>query len=390
MDLASLIGKTEWARFEIAYRTRQAATHSEASRPERFQPLWSDWQLDAICRFTLVPHTEGFRLFTRGRKVVPETYLDGNGAFREEAMRKLWNSGVSITMTNLEDYSNRTLSLTRGLEASFKCPVQVNLYVTPGLGQGLGPHFDSHDVLVIQVQGWKTWNIYAPSAEAKSTSMAAIGEMAPVETVLESGAWLYLPKGIRHEVQNKAAAPSTHFTVSFHPLTWAEMIQRGLNKARAADIVFEEACPNGASAAGVSGLITQRLLSMLPFIESPDGYYRGFACLGQQVPESDLVAASTLNAAVLTTEFAWKKDSVQIGANLLEFGPTYRRHPLRLRPELKPVVGWMMQKRSFCPSQVPMPDSTGALLLCKFLTDVGVLRLVSSPFTDGSQGCDQA
>ncbi len=385
MDLLSLIGNTEWAAFEHAYRTRQAVSRPETVHPERFHPLWSGWELDAICRFTFVPHLEGFRLFSRGRKVGPETYLDGAGALREDVMRKLWSSGVSIALANLEDYSNRTLALTRGLESVFRCPVQANLYTTPGLGQGLGAHSDAHDVLVLQVQGRKTWNIFPPDNKANAGLRSTPNgpSPSPAEMTLLTGGWLFLPKGIQHEVRNKAAEPSIHLTVGFHPMTWANILQRALDTARASDPALEEGCPAGASIGDAPDRIRSQLLSILPYVETPNRYYEGFANLGQSLPASDVVPDNDLSAADASTDFVWNKNAVLAGGEVLELSLDYRRNPLRLRPEIKPAIVWMIQAGVFRPSHIPMESAETAVLLCKFLADAGVLRFAPPLPSDG-------
>src|SRR4051812_3649642 len=48
----------------------------------------------------------------------------------------------------------------RDLEQVFGFDVQANVYLTPPHSQGFKPHFDTHDVFVLQVEGSKHWKIY--------------------------------------------------------------------------------------------------------------------------------------------------------------------------------------------------------------------------------------
>ncbi|MEP7020508.1 MAG: cupin domain-containing protein, partial [Pseudonocardiales bacterium] len=41
-------------------------------------------------------------------------------------------------------------------------PVQINAYVTPPQNQGFAPHYDVHDVFVLQVAGCKRWTMHSP------------------------------------------------------------------------------------------------------------------------------------------------------------------------------------------------------------------------------------
>lgn len=325
----------------------------------------------------MAPVDEGFRLFTRGRLVLRAAYLDHAGTLREDALQKLWASGVSITMTQLEDYSNRVLALIRGLEASLHCPVQVNLYMTPGEAQGLGVHVDDHDVLVLQLQGRKTWDIYDRQVGGGESANPSADTARPVECpetiTLEAGGWLYVPKGVRHEVRNKATEPSIHLAIGFHPLTWGRMLQEGVEKALRHDPAFHAPCPADMSV--TTDEIGRYLSALRAFMEPPATYYRGFRALETPVPRDGLTDRSRLDTASLTTRFVWRKEAVEIGRDGCELNLSYRRHPLLLRPELGPVVGWMVQQSELCPSDLRTMEQESALLLCKFLTNAGMLRL---------------
>ncbi len=41
-------------------------------------------------------------------------------------------------------------------------PVQINAYITPPQNRGFAPHYDVHDVFVLQVSGRKRWRLHEP------------------------------------------------------------------------------------------------------------------------------------------------------------------------------------------------------------------------------------
>ena len=91
-------------------------------------------------------------------------------------MRELLEAGASLSLARIEHYSNAVLRLSRVLEAELRCPVQVNLYQTPAGGQGLGSHLDGHDVLVLQLEGEKQWQISAPEGVGLSAPPTSSAE----------------------------------------------------------------------------------------------------------------------------------------------------------------------------------------------------------------------
>lgn len=69
-------------------------------------------------------------------------------------------------------------------------------------GGGVGPHFDSYDVFLIQVQGQRRWRIgRQPNAELRDdVPLKIIKNFEPEqEFVLEAGDMLYLPPGWAHD-----------------------------------------------------------------------------------------------------------------------------------------------------------------------------------------------
>ncbi|MFI8566032.1 cupin domain-containing protein [Rhodococcus sp. NPDC078407] len=101
-------------------------------------------------------------------------------------------------------------------------PVQVNSYVTPAASQGFSPHYDVHDVFVVQIAGTKRWTIHAPvhvhplDNQPWSDRRSAVEERASnvpeLDFVLEPGDVLYLPRGWIHSAQ-ALGETTVHLTV---------------------------------------------------------------------------------------------------------------------------------------------------------------------------------
>jgi bifunctional lysine-specific demethylase and histidyl-hydroxylase NO66 len=107
-------------------------------------------------------------------------------------------------------------------------PVQVNAYITPPQNKGFAPHYDVHDVFVLQFAGGKHWRIHEPVwtsplrdqpwQERKSAVTARCAETPLIDGVLESGDTLYLPRGYIHAASSLGEI-SGHLTVGVHPVT---------------------------------------------------------------------------------------------------------------------------------------------------------------------------
>ncbi len=132
--------------------------------------------------------------------------------------------------------------------------VQVNAYVTPPQNQGFAPHYDVHDVFVLQVSGRKRWIIHEPVVEApldnqpwdkrKDAVNARAAEEPVIDTVLEPGDALYLPRGTIHSAAAQGET-SIHLTVGVHPLTRYHLVQH-LLEAVQDDPELRTSLPMGA------------------------------------------------------------------------------------------------------------------------------------------------
>jgi hypothetical protein len=109
-------------------------------------------------------------------------------------------------------------------------PVRANAYFTPPRAQGLEPHYDDHDVLVLQLHGSKRWRLHGeavkwPRKPMVDTLPRAFVKAAPDEVTLAPGDLLYLPRGFVHEAASMETS-SLHLTLSVQPATWAHVFER--------------------------------------------------------------------------------------------------------------------------------------------------------------------
>jgi ribosomal protein L16 Arg81 hydroxylase len=163
---------------------------------------------------------------TRGKdKKGPDNYRLADGSLDLDGVRDDVAAGYTIVLDGVEQYVRPVGALARSLEVALNFPVQVNAYVTPPQSTGLIPHYDDHDVLILQIQGSKTWHLYVgadlPPREIqrdkdKAVDLASLP--APTDLRLDPGDVLYVPRGRVHAAEANAE-PSIHLTVGIHAPT---------------------------------------------------------------------------------------------------------------------------------------------------------------------------
>lgn len=115
------------------------------------------------------------------------------------------------------------------LECFFGCLVGSNVYITPAGAQGLPPHYDDVEVLILQLEGQKHWRLYEPTVPlAREYSLEPESRIgAPThDFILQAGDLLYFPRGTIHQADTPAGAGhSTHLTLStYQNMSWGDLL----------------------------------------------------------------------------------------------------------------------------------------------------------------------
>jgi hypothetical protein len=141
-------------------------------------------------------------------------------------------------------------------------PVQINAYITPPQNQGFAPHYDVHDVFVLQIAGRKRWTLHEPVVEApldnqpwesvRDAVAARAGEPPVLDTVLEPGDALYLPRGTIHSAVAQGET-SIHLTVGIHAVSRYQLVRHLLELAQD-DPALRASLPMGVDLADPSVL----------------------------------------------------------------------------------------------------------------------------------------
>jgi hypothetical protein len=169
-----------------------------------------------------------------------------SGAPNVERILAEFDAGATIVVQGLHHWWQPLAEFCRELEAELGHPVQANAYYTPRAAQGLPVHHDTHDVLVLQVDGEKRWLVYEPALELPlknqqySKSLGEFGK-AVHDVTLRAGDTLYLPRGWLHEALT-SDADSLHLTVGVNVYTWLDAVRAAVESC-ADDVEFRRSVP---------------------------------------------------------------------------------------------------------------------------------------------------
>jgi hypothetical protein len=185
-----------------------------------------------------------------------------NDQLADDRVLALVGDGATLVLQALHRTWPPLVRFASALSAELGHPVQVNAYITPPQNQGFAPHYDVHDVFVLQVAGRKHWTIHEPVVrdplsdqpweQHKAAVAGRAAEPPLIDTVLEPGDALYLPRGTIHAAK-ALGETSIHLTVGVHPITRHQLV-RHLLDAAAHDESLRASLPMGIDLADPDAL----------------------------------------------------------------------------------------------------------------------------------------
>ena len=144
----------------------------------------------------------------RNREVVdPQRYLSAfrpwpAGRVQPNMLRlvQLLDEGYSMVMDGMDASWPELAEVASSFERAFGWPVNVNGYLSSRVDEAFGTHWDTHEVVILQLLNKKSWQIGRSPELSMSTALH--DDAAPLRSVwsgdLEQGMAMYIPRGWPH------------------------------------------------------------------------------------------------------------------------------------------------------------------------------------------------
>lgn len=238
--------------FAEQYGDRQA-THCSPGRSERFAHLFSLTAAEEV----LSTHPQRWQVDTNLANARRQPTLEelqqlvpSMAKVKVGRLGQAFSRGNTLIINGAQLFHPPLAAFARELDAAFHFRVQINVYISPPGAQGFPPHFDTHDVLVLQLAGAKQWYCYdrvVPHALEGQTRNLLPQEVGAETSrpLLAPGDMLYLPRGLTHNAETTEDL-SIHLTVGLHPVTWQHLAERALDGAAARWSEFRQSVPLGS------------------------------------------------------------------------------------------------------------------------------------------------
>lgn len=174
--------------------------------------------------------------------------------------------GHTLILDGMHAYDPKLGHMCRMLAQETGAIFQTNLYLTPPSGKGFMPHWDNHDVFVLQVMGSKHWKIEKarrtlPEKESQieDEGRELRGEL--LAFTLNQGDVVYIPRGYVHAAECGSES-SLHITLGVYPPTWDDLLLAAVRSAIIQDDTLRLALPLGYMRAH-DAPITEKIANVL-------------------------------------------------------------------------------------------------------------------------------
>lgn len=389
LDFSYLIAPRTVDDFFAQY-WQQSSLLIKRGEPQRFRDLLGASDIDAILAMADQLPTGAVELIGRTNAI------EHRSPESSPALAGLFKSGSTIRVRRVERYSAPLKELCRNVELELGFPTRANLYCTPAGSRGFDLHFDTHEVLILQLLGKKQWQAYesttklpleylpqrpfeddreAPGRnEAGRDEITELGPLA-VEALLEAGDSLYLPRGFVHQAES-VDEPSVHITIGIHVVTWLDLLSVALGQSGYRHESLRQALPIGWSNNEQS-----RKILAVEFARVLELFSQDADCESaiREIEESMIRASQAKSAKPDLHELdhqtkvegtgrleAYLSDDGDMAG--LALGQKVFWMPACFAPALRFVAA----RRTFCPSELPGP-----------ITDHGKLGFVGRLVEDG-------
>jgi ribosomal protein L16 Arg81 hydroxylase len=242
----SIAPLTRKAFFDESFEKKHVVVHR--NDPAYYSQLVSVDDIDRVVT-TMGLSTPEVNVVQANASITPEDFAYESGFIDAVRVNQLFADGATIILSGLQERLPTLARFCRALENVFSSRIQTNIYLTPAHSQGFPSHYDSHDVLVLQVEGTKEWRIYDHPVELPLLTQGFNREEMPVgeETdrfVLEPGDMCYVPRGLTHDAV-ATDQTSLHITTGLMTRTWADLVTEAVVAVAHRDPAFRASLPAG-------------------------------------------------------------------------------------------------------------------------------------------------
>lgn len=169
------------------------------------QQRFDEKRFRLVCESSLLP-PESYKAWIRTRRGTLVSRL-----IPASVMQHL-RDGATLVVDAVDELHQPLTHLAENIGRELHEEITINAYACWGISQGLGVHYDNHDVFILQISGCKHWKIYSSHLLEHDDEVSASLSLPVFDQIINSGDLIYIPHGWIHEAIG-IGEPSLHLTL---------------------------------------------------------------------------------------------------------------------------------------------------------------------------------
>jgi ribosomal protein L16 Arg81 hydroxylase len=367
--------------------------HLSRGDPHYYDSVLTNQDLEFVISSTDLRYP-AIQLARNGAYLAPEAYTKNikhgseffNGVPDIAQIQSEYRSGSTVVLPAMQRTWAPLRELCEALENDFSHPVHANAYLTPGDSPGFTPHYDTHEVFVLQVAGTKRWRLFEPPSTLphRTQPFTPAGYVLPAAPILElelkPGDLLYLPRGYVHAAHT-SRKHSAHVTIGITVYTWVELLSELVSASKELPD-FRTALPPGFATDGdITKTLKEGLSRCVRVLQDKSDGDRVIANFLQRVRSARARPGGTfqsdarvigLQTRLKTPDASRYRISMEARGTILEFDD----RKFALPDKIRVTVDDMCKRNLFRPGDLSGPlDNDGKLRLARYLHEEHFLTL---------------
>ena len=359
-----------------------------------FQSLINISKVDEVLDFHR-PKGGGLRVVKNQQPLNPKKYENHDGSLNLNQLYAAYGDGYTIVVNEIDWFWKPIKALCHNIRHLLNHQTKGNLYLTPKNQTALSPHYDTHDVFVIQVEGEKHWRIYdEPYKSPLVNSYQPIFQREHLanmrEVTMRAGDMMYIPRGVPHDAYTTDSS-SLHLTIGVYPTQWLDLMTGILKNVAQKDVSLRKALPAGYfSSPKTMSLLVDKLNEITKKMESEwtsdinvigglQGLTEEFRNDEQPMADGHFKSLDQMDKIDLNTRLMKRENLI---CAVQKAGPHVRiifpgnvvKGPVGITPSLQFIA---TNRGGFQVNEIPGISDANKLKLCKRLIRGGLLQIQS-------------
>lgn len=365
----------------------------ERNNPDYYKSLFSIQKVDEVLDLSR-PKGGSIRVVKNQDPLLPTKYENLDGSLNLNQLYAAYADGYTIVINELNRFWNPVKEFCLNMSHTLSHHSRANMYLTPKNEKALLPHYDTHDVYVLQVYGEKNWILYdAPMETPLLNSQQPIFKREqlrnPREITLRAGDMMYMPRGLPHEAYTTDQS-SLHITVGSYPAQWLDLLTKAIQQLAYNDLELRKALPAGYLNASIwtpefTASFTAKFQELLASVAARSEAFTGVGLLSEEERSKQSLKGDghffnidQINTLDLDTRVC-KRDGIKCNVQL--YGPFCRiifqgnviKGPSRIQESLKFIAN---SSAPFHVRDITGLSDNNKVKLVARLVRGGLLRLV--------------